>query len=205
MATGPNRFRSVLASLLLAGSLGIALPVGASLPAAAEDQAPAQPAGRQKILDELFDRLAKAQDDSEAKGIAGAIDRVWMRSGSDTADLLMNRAVQAISRKNWALSQELLDKIVVIDPYWAEAWNKRATARFFAEDYIGSMADLAQVLTLEPRHYAALTGMGFILQRTGFHKRALQVFRRALELNPQQEEIKKMVEKLVLEVEGQPI
>ena len=205
MATGLNRFRSALASLLLAGSLMAALPAPQAAAATADEQKPAQPAGRQKILDELFDRLGKAQDDSEAKGIAGAIDRVWMRSGSDTADLLMNRAMQAIAHKNWTLSQELLDKVVVIDPYWAEAWNKRATARFFTEDYFGSMADLAEVLKLEPRHYAALTGMGFILQRTGFDKRALQVFRRALEINPQQEDIRKTVEKLTLEVEGQPI
>ena len=205
MATGLNRFRSALASLLLAGSLMAALPAPQAAAATADEQKPAQPAGRQKILDELFDRLGKAQDESEAKGIAGAIDRVWMRSGSDTADLLMNRAMQAISHKNWKLSQDLLDKVVVIDPYWAEAWNKRATARFFTEDYFGSMADLAEVLKLEPRHYAALTGMGFILQRTGFDKRALQVFRRALEINPQQEDIRKTVEKLTLEVEGQPI
>ena len=205
MATGTTRFRSALASLLLAGSLMAALPAPQAAAATADEQKPAQPAGRQKILDELFDRLGKAQDDSEAKGIAGAIDRVWMRSGSDTADLLMNRAMQAISHKNWKLSQDLLDKVVVIDPYWAEAWNKRATARFFTEDYLGSMADLAEVLKLEPRHYAALTGMGFILQRTGFDKRALQVFRRALEINPQQEDIRKTVDKLTLEVEGQPI
>lgn len=201
MARGDFRLRTALAFLLLAGSV-----VG-PLPARAQDMnaAPAQPAGRQKILDELFDRLAKAQDDLEAKGIAGAIDRVWMRSGSDTADLLMNRALQAIGHKNLALSQELLDKIVIIDPTWAEGWNKRATARFLAEDYLGAMEDLAHVIALEPRHYAALTGMGFILQRQGFHKRALQVFRRALELNPRQEELQKIVHKLTLDVEGQPI
>ena len=137
--------------------------------------------------------------------IAGAIDRVWMRSGSDTADLLMNRAIQAIATKDWGLSQELLDKVVVLDPYWAEAWNKRATARFFADDYDGAMADLAKAVTLEPRHFGALTGMGFILQKSNLDKRALQVFRKALEFNPQQEEIRKIVDKLTLDVEGRPI
>jgi tetratricopeptide (TPR) repeat protein len=201
MARGINRFGAALASLLLAGSL-----LG-SLTASAQDQGspPAQPAGRQKILDELFDRLGKAGDESEAKGIAGAIDRVWMRSGSDTADLLMNRALQAIGHKNLALSNEILDKVVVIDPTWAEGWNKRATARFLARDYFGSMEDLAHVMALEPRHYAALTGMGFILQRRGFKKRALEVFRRALEINPRQEDLQKIVDKLTLEVEGQPL
>ena len=198
MALGTRLLRGALASLIMAGVLTLAAPVRS-------DDAPVQPAGRQKILDELFDRLGKAQDDSEAKGIAGAIDRVWMRSGSDTADLLMNRAMQAIGTKDWGLSQELLDKVVILDPHWAEAWNKRATARFFADDYDGAMADLAKAVTLEPRHFGALTGMGFILQKTNLDKRALQVFRKALEYNPKQDEIRKIVDKLTLEVEGRPI
>jgi tetratricopeptide (TPR) repeat protein len=190
---------SLLAPLSLAGALALAAPVSAA------DGPPAQPPGRQKILDELFDRLGKAQDDLEAKGIAGAIDRVWMRSGSDTADLLMSRATQAIQSKDWPLSQQILDQIVTIDPDWAEGWNKRATARFLADDDLGSMEDLAHVITIEPRHFGALTGMGFILQRRGFDKRALQVFRKALEINPRQDEITKIVEKLTLDVEGRGI
>jgi tetratricopeptide (TPR) repeat protein len=198
MARGITLSGFALVSLLLAGS---AVPA-----ASADDPAPAvQPPGRQKILDELFDRLGKAGDESEAKGIAGAIDRVWMRSGSDTADLLMKRAVQAIGHKNLTLSQDILDKIVIIDPTWAEGWNKRATARYLADDDTGAMEDLAHVIALEPRHYAALAGMGFILQRRGFDKLALRAFRRAIEINPQQEDLRKIVDKLTLEVEGQPL
>jgi hypothetical protein len=35
----------------------------------------------------------------EARGVSGAIERVWMHSGSDTADLLMNRAMQALQAR----------------------------------------------------------------------------------------------------------
>jgi tetratricopeptide (TPR) repeat protein len=161
--------------------------------------------GRQKVLDDLFDRLAKAQDDREAKGVSGAIERVWMHSGSDTADLLMGRAMQALKRKDYALSQELLNAVVEIEPDWAEAWNKRATVRYLADDAMGSMQDIARVIKLEPRHFGALSGMGFILQRSGFDKRALEAFRKALEISPQQEEIRRLVEKLTLSVEGQGI
>ena len=161
--------------------------------------------GRQKVLDDLFDRLAKAQDDREAKGVSGAIERVWMHSGSDTADLLMGRAMQALQRKDYALSQELLNAVVEIEPDWAEAWNKRATVRYLADDAMGSMQDIARVIKLEPRHFGALSGMGFILQRSGFDKRALEAFRKALEISPQQEEIRRLVEKLTLSVEGQGI
>ncbi len=203
--------------LLRAGLLAAALPAFALQAAVAapgdrpdvSTSAQVKPSdpqkGRQKVLDDLFDRLAKAQDDREAKGVSGAIERVWMHSGSDTADLLMGRAMQALKRKDYALSQELLNAVVEIEPDWAEAWNKRATVRYLADDAMGSMQDIARVIKLEPRHFGALSGMGFILQRSGFDQRALEAFRKALEISPQQEEIRRLVEKLTLSVEGQGI
>ena len=203
--------------LLRAGLLAAALPAFALQAAVAapgdrpdvSTSAQVKPSdpqkGRQKVLDDLFDRLAKAQDDREAKGVSGAIERVWMHSGSDTADLIMGRAMQAFQRKDYALSQELLNAVVEIEPDWAEAWNKRATVRYLADDAMGSMQDIARVIKLEPRHFGALSGMGFILQRSGFDKRALEAFRKALEISPQQEEIRRLVEKLTLSVEGQGI
>ena len=47
--------------------------------------------------------------------------------------------------------------------------------------------------------------MGFILEKQGFDKRALEAFRKALLLNPQQPEIKAIVDKLQVEVEGRDI
>ena len=44
-----------------------------------------------------------------------------------------------------------------------------------------------------------------ILQRSGFDKGALDAFRKALEISPQQEEIRRLVDKLTLSVEGQGI
>jgi hypothetical protein len=162
-------------------------------------------AQRANILDELFKRLGATTDADEGKGIAGAIERVWLRSGSDTADLLMSRAVAAVQGKDLPLALELLDKVVAIEPDWAEGWNKRATARFMASDMNGAMADIDRVLKLEPRHFGALSGMGFILEREGLDKRALEVFRHVLTIYPGLPDIKKIVDKLVPEVEGRDI
>ena len=46
-------------------------------------------------------RLAKAEDEREAKGISALIERRWARSGSDTADLLLSRAAQAAEKKDY--------------------------------------------------------------------------------------------------------
>mgnify|MGYP006280518045 FL=1 len=179
---------------------------------AADKKAPSKPRPdvnlpetRQKILDELFDRLSKSKDEDESKGIAGAIERVWMRSGSDTSDLLMGRAVSAVRSKDFNLAIELLDKIVILDPDWVEAWNKRATARYFADDYTGAMSDIGEVLKREPRHFGALSGMGFILLKSGMDRRALEVFRKTLEIYPGLDEIQKQTDQLTPELEGRPI
>ena len=166
---------------------------------------PPSAVGRRKTLDDLYGKLAVAADADEAKGLATLIGTIWMRSGSDTANLLMGRAVDAIEAKNYPLALEVLDRVVVLQPLWAEAWNKRASVRFFAGDLDGSMADVEHVLKLEPKHFGALEGMATILQRTGFDKRALQVYRRALAVYPHQADVEKIVDKLTLDVEGQGI
>ncbi len=162
-------------------------------------------AQRQQILDALFKQLAAATTPEDGKAIAGAIEKVWMRSGSDTADLLMSRAMAAMVAGKMPLSIELLDHVVEIAPDWAEAWNRRATARFLADDFDGSMADIDQTLRLEPRHYGALSGLATILQRSGNDKRALEVLKRVNALYPQQPDVQKLIDKLAPEIDGRDI
>jgi tetratricopeptide (TPR) repeat protein len=160
---------------------------------------------RQRALDELFRHLGAAADPEEAKGFADAIQHVWLQSQSDTANLIMQRAMLASRMKNYPLALTLLDKLVALEPNWAEAWNQRATVRFLSEDFDGSMADIDKVLKLEPRHFGALTGMAVILQREGLNKRALEVFNKTLEIYPAQPDLKDTVDKLSLDVNGRDI
>jgi tetratricopeptide (TPR) repeat protein len=160
---------------------------------------------RQQALDELFKHLSAASDPDEAKGYAEAIKHIWMQSQSDTARLIMQRATQAAAAKNYPLSLSLLDRLVALEPDWAEAWNQRAAVRFLMQDSDGAMADIDMVMKLEPRHFGALMGMGVILQRAGLDKRALQVFNKALEIYPAQPSLKDSVEKLSLDVNGRDI
>jgi tetratricopeptide (TPR) repeat protein len=166
---------------------------------------PTQAALRAQALDALFKRLAGAADPDEETGIATAIEGVWMESDSDTADLLMSRALSAQQAGHLPLALMLYDKVLALEPDWAEAWDKRATTRFLGDDLEGAMADLQQTLKLEPRHFSALVAMGFILEKRGQDRHALETFRRALALNPQQPEIKAIVDKLQVEVEGRDI
>jgi tetratricopeptide (TPR) repeat protein len=157
---------------------------------------------RPNTMNDLFERLKAAADETEGKAIAELIEQRWMRSGSDTADLLMTRAGAAVGHKNFALAVELLDRILVLEPRWAEAWSRRASVFYLLDDPVGAVADLHRALTLEPRHFNAWAGLGHIYLASEDKHKALGAYRRSLAIHPQQDTIRSRIEQLVLEVEG---
>jgi len=165
----------------------------------------AQRGDRTRNLDFLFGALKAAPDADSAKQVENRIWALWLASGSDTANLLMTRAKTAIDAKDLDLAIELLDAIIKIKPDYIEAWNRRATIRYMRKDYALAMDDIRQVLIREPRHFGAMSGLGMILQEFGDEKRALDVFRRALEVNPHLPKIDEMVKSLREKVDGRDI
>ncbi len=164
------------------------------------------PAERRKArVGDLLTRLSQAKDPTEAGAIGTMLDHLWLQSGSDTADLLMERALSAIGSHEYKTAEAVLDKVVTLRPDWPEAWNRRATLHYLQDDDTQSMADIGHVLALEPRHFGALSGMGFILHRNGDDKAALTVLRRAAAINPQDASVKTLIEQLTPEVEGHGI
>ena len=160
---------------------------------------------RTRNLDFLFAALKAAPDADSAKQVENRIWALWMASGSDTANLLMSRAKTAIEASDLDLALELLDAIVKIKPDYIEVWNRRATIHYMRKEFGQALLDIQQVLIREPRHFGALSGLGMILQEFGDEKRALDVFRRALEVHPHLQRIPDMVKGLTEKVEGRDI
>jgi tetratricopeptide (TPR) repeat protein len=206
------RFRalSLAAAVLLCAA---AQPGAAQTPQAPKVQPVEPPAklpkpqkgDRTKNLDFLFEALKVAPDTETSKAIEERIWSLWFHSGSDTADLLMARARSAVDGKDTDLGLQLLDSIIAFKPDYIEAWNRRATIYFAQKDYARALADIRQVLAREPRHFGALTGLGLILQEIGDDKRALEVFRRALAVNPHLDRVPDLVKQLTEKVEGRDI
>ena len=166
--------------------------------------APAPQTPREQ-LDALFGRLAASKDSEESAGIVAAIDRLNLRSGSDTGDLLMSRAVATMESGNYPVSLSLLDAIVSLQPDWAEGWNKRATARYLDGDTKGAMADIAQTLTRDPRNLGALAGLGAILEDVGQRDQALRAYQRALAIAPQWQPIVEATARVKAALAGQAL
>jgi tetratricopeptide (TPR) repeat protein len=156
-------------------------------------------------LDDLFAKLKENGEGPAGARIEREILRRFSHSGSATADLLLTWATEAIEAKNFPLALDLLDQIIVIKPDFAEAWNKRATVYYLTDDYSDSLTDIRETLALEPRHFGALSGFGMILEALDRTPEAIRVFKRALEINPRLEQVRKTLEKLEKENEGPAI
>ena len=156
-------------------------------------------------LDGLFAKLKQAPDAESAAVTSRAIQQRWAHSGSDTADILMQRADVALAGGDGPLAIEILDRLITLDPDWAEAWNRRATVFFIEDDLSRSAADIQEVLAREPRHFGALMGLGGILERIGDEHRALEAYERVLEVYPLLPSAQKAVERLKTHFKEVPI
>lgn len=160
---------------------------------------------RTKLLDELYARLAASPSPEDAEPIVKSIERLWHYSGSATADLLVDRAIAAGQANDQELAMKLLDAAVLLQPDFADAWNRRAFLYFLKNDYKRALGDLRRVLALEPNHFRALEGLAQVLRSIGEKKAALDAYKKLLAVHPQAAGAKEAVDELTLEVEGQGI
>jgi tetratricopeptide (TPR) repeat protein len=154
---------------------------------------------------DLYARLAAAKDADETAGIIALLLRAYAESGSDTADLLLQRARQAIGAEEYPDALKILDATIALQPDWAEGWNARATARYLDDDYDASMADIAQTLKREPRHLGALMGMAAILEARGKTEDALKVYEQALKIAPHWRNAQEAADRLKATLAGEEL
>jgi tetratricopeptide (TPR) repeat protein len=156
-------------------------------------------------LDFLFGALKAAPDETSARHVEARIWAAWLQTPSDTVALLMTRSKAAMDAKQTEVALKLLDAVIKLRPDYIEAWNRRATLYYLQNDYGRSLADIQQVLRREPRHFGALAGLGMIMQDLGEEKRALDAFRKALDVDPYLEKVPELVKSLTEKVEGRDI
>ena len=147
----------------------------------------------QKLLDEL----AMASSAEIAKTITLNIQTAWIKSHKDPSEeRLMTRALSAMDSGNLVKAEKELTKLIIKNPDFVEAWNKRATVRFFNGDLSGSETDVFEVLSREPRHFGAISGLAMINLHVGALPEAIKAYEMLLNIHPHAEDAKKFLPKL---------
>ena len=147
----------------------------------------------QKLLDEL----AEASSGEMAKIIIVNIQQAWINSHEDSSEKrLMSQALSAMDDGNLVKAERELTKLIKKNPDFVEAWNKRATVRFFNGDFSGSETDVFEVLSREPRHFGAISGLAMINVHMGALREAVKAYEMLLNIHPYAEDAKKFLPKL---------
>ncbi|MEZ5738218.1 MAG: hypothetical protein R3E68_01320 [Burkholderiaceae bacterium] len=135
-------------------------------------------------LAQLFSLLGNASTAGEAEQLDRAIWALWMHSGDADTDSLMREAMLARHAADPVSAMRALDELIARAPEFAEGWNQRATLHYEMGNDAESLADIAQTLRREPRHYGALAGRAMIAIRRGDVDSAIASIREAQRLHP---------------------
>ena len=137
------------------------------------------------ILNNLFDQLGKINNLKSAEIVEKKIWSVWSKHPNDsklTDRLEFGTELMQYGSYDYAL--KVFDNILITDPKWSEAWNKRATVYFLMSQFTNSLNDIDKVLNLEPRHFGALSGQARIFIKLQKYEKAIKSIERALEFYP---------------------
>ncbi len=135
-------------------------------------------------LDILFQKLQDVADPEDAGALEQEIWRIWSEHDDPAVVLLMQQGRGAMGRRDYASALRSFDQVVALQPEFAEGWNARATLFYFMGRYEASLADIAETLAREPRHFGALSGRGLVYVALEEWDLALESFEAALAVNP---------------------
>ena len=156
-------------------------------------------------LDQLFTDLKRERNEKAAERIAGRIWNEWFQSGSASVDLMMQWSQKAIENQKFDVALDFLDQVVILQPTYAEGWNRRATVHYMMKNFGKSMSDIDHTLRLEPRHFGALSGLAQIMAATGHKQSALEAWQKVLGIYPMMRSAQDQVATLSEELAGEGI
>jgi tetratricopeptide (TPR) repeat protein len=107
----------------------------------------------------------------------------WLDWNQLEADLAaLQAATEALDSRDSQAAGELLDS-VRLACFEAETSNLRGAAAIFEGDFTGASAWFERAITLDPKHYRAVTNMGNAALESGDTDMAIEWYEKALRLN----------------------
>ena len=109
---------------------------------------------------------------------------------------LLAKGSDYLSQNQLTSAHNVFSKVIELDPNWAEGWNKRATVLYMMGNFELSQKDIDIVLSLEKRHFGALSGQGLVQTALQNYQKAIESYIEAHKIYPSMESPLMMIEQL---------
>lgn len=138
-----------------------------------------------KLKHVLFDNLYSATSALEGQLAEDAIWQFWFdQSPSAEVRISLDAGMERRLAYDFEAAEQLLDVVVESAPSYAEGYNQRAFVRFLRENYDGALSDLEAALSIEPKHFGAMSGLFHVLLRQNRQKAAYDMLQQAVDVHP---------------------
>jgi len=135
-------------------------------------------------MDDLFFQLQQSASLDDATVIQDLIREIWKESSnSDLRDKLDQGIADMLEGKHQSALKAFTD-IVTLDPSYSEAWNKKSTIHYMLDELHNSIESAEKALSLDNRNFQALAGRGLLEMDASRYDKAIESFRKCLEINP---------------------
>ena len=151
---------------------------------------------RKNELDKLFKELKK-DNSTLAFEIEQKIWKIWStHPKKNQLTVMLNKGSELVNNNQLRAAVNVFTKVIELDPYWAEAWNKRATVLYLLGDFQKSQNDIDKVLELEKRHFGALAGQGLVNIQLKNYEKAIMSYEKAQKIYPTMKSPKIMIKEI---------
>ena len=135
-------------------------------------------------LETLFITLSSSSDEQVIRSTENQIWEIWFAHPNSDVERLMQIGVQRMNANRQTEALIIFSELVENFPDYAEAWNRRATLHYILGNYQESIDDIERVLSLEPRHFGALSGLGLVYLQLDQLRKAKEAFDDLMKVHP---------------------
>jgi tetratricopeptide (TPR) repeat protein len=140
---------------------------------------------------EVLVRALRDEDWGVRTIVEHSLWQIWCRSGDAGVDALLQEGIQALERGALGEAVAMFTQVIEQAPEFAEGYNKRATVYYLMGEYAQSIADCEATVARNPYHFGALSGEGLCCLALGQLRKAQDLFRKALAVNPNMPEVER--------------
>ena len=160
---------------------------------------------RKNQLNKLFNDL-KISNNDLSFNIEQKIWNIWSTHPTNQKlTKMLAKGSDLVNNKKFEDAIEIFSQVIKLDPSWAEAWNKRATALYLIGEFQKSQNDINKVLELEKRHFGALAGQGLVNIELKNYEKAILSYQKAKEIYPTMKSPNVMIKQLEILIKKESI